>query len=565
MKHLAILVTGLFLVGCGPDETCWTSPGDTECRCGDGVCTHGEACFNCPADCDCTTLGATPPMGWNSWNKFHCDISETLVLEIADAMVSSGMKDAGYQYINLDDCWQIDRGEDDIIVPDPVRFAGGMKALGDAIHEKGLKYGVYSCAGTMTCEERPGSFDYETTDMAAYADWGVDYAKVDWCFAEELDAKTQYAKFRDAIAATGRPMVLSICNWGLQDPWVWGADMGQLWRTSGDIKDELLSMIINLEKAATTAAYAGPGHWNDPDMLEVGNGGMTTDDYRAHMSLWAITSSPLIAGNDLRSMDEITKEILTNAEVIAVDQDPLGLQGVRIIDGGGLTPDVWAKPLAHAGWRAIVVYNRGSEAAQIDITASDVGLAADDVKVRDLWSHQDVGTLADLFPLTLPAYTARMFRLEGTEPTASAGETYVSDMQWIYMANSRGPAERDSSNGLSKAGDGETLSIRETTFTKGIGAYAGSIVMIPLGGKCSSFQADVGVDDVADGEGSTSFEVWADSTKVFDSGVMTGTDQAKAVQVAIDGKMYLKLVTTAASDTESKDYADWAGARITCQ
>ena len=603
MKRLSILLTSLFLAACGttttvasdvpvdaidadvvadvptdtpavepcgngacdPGETCWTCPGDCACACGDGVCTHGEACFNCPADCDCTTMGATPPMGWNSWNKFACDISQTLAIETADAMVTSGMKAAGYRFLNLDDCWQISRAQDGTIVADADRFADGMAALAGAVHDKGLKFGVYTCAGTLTCQERPGSKDYEAQDMATYAEWGVDYVKVDWCFAEGLNAKAQYQKFHDGIADSGRDIVLSLCNWGVQEPWVWGGAIGQLWRVSGDIKNDFFSMLLNLELTAAHAPYAGPGRWNDPDMLEVGNGVLTTEEDRAHMSLWAITASPLIAGNDLRTMDATTKDILTNAEVIAVDQDALGLQGVRLFESDGFTPDVWVKPLAHPGWRAVVVFNRGTEDATLDLATIDLGLAPGDVGVRDLWTHQDVGPLGTTFPVALAPNAARMFRVEGTDPRPPSGESYLSDLRWIYMANSRGTAERDRSNGSPTAGDGETLSLRGTPFTKGIGAYAGSIVVIPLGGRCTTFRADVGVDDAAAGAGSTSFEVWADGRKLFDSDVMTGTDAARPVQVDLDGTMMLKLVTTAASDSEDKDFADWAGARITCR
>lgn len=550
---------------CDPGETCWSCPADCECRCGDGVCTHGEACLNCPSDCDCTTLGATPPMGWNSWNKFACDISEALAKETADAMVSTGLKDAGYSFLNLDDCWQVERDAQGEIVPDATRFANGMKSLGDYVHEKGLGFGVYTCAGSMTCQERPGSLDYEAQDMLTYASWGVDYIKVDWCFAADLNAKTQYGKFRDGIAASGRDMVLSLCNWGVQEPWIWGAGAGQLWRTTGDISDGYFSMLLNLEQTEPHAAYAGPGHWNDPDMLEIGNGGMTEDQYRSHMSLWAILSAPLIAGNDLRTMDATTKELLTNPEVIAVDQDALGLQGVRVQIGDDYTPDVWTKPLAHPGWRAVVVFNKGEENFTFDLASLDLGLAAGETGVRDLWARTDLGTLGKTFPVDLVPNGARMFRIAGTEKSPAAGQSYVSDNTWIYMAGSRGPVERDRSNGGTPAGDGKALSIRNKVFSKGIGAYAGSIVIVPIGGRCTTFQADVGVDDDAAGAGTVSFEVWADGTRLFDSGVMSGTDQSKPVTVDLSGKMLLKLVTTAGADSESGDYADWADARITCR
>ncbi len=549
---------------CDPGENCWTCPGDCECRCGDGACTHGEACWNCAADCDCTPA-ATPPMGWNSWNRFACDISETLALETADALVSSGMKDAGYDHLNLDDCWQVDRDAQGEIVPDPVRFASGMQALAGAVHDKGLRFGVYTCAGTMTCQERPGSLDREAQDMKTYAGWGVDFVKVDWCFAEGLDAKTQYAKFRDGIDASGRDITLSICNWGQQDPWVWGAATGRLWRTTGDISDTYLSMLLNLELTAQRAAYAGPGHWNDPDMLEVGNGGMTTEQYRSHMGLWAIVAAPLIAGNDLRVMDDTTKELLTNPEVIAVDQDALGLQGVRVVTGDDYSADVWVKPLAHPGWRAVLVFYRGFDAASIDLATVDLGLAAGEVTLRDLWTRQDLGAMGGTFPIDLGPGESRMFLAKGAEPRPPAGESYVSDLPWSYQAGSRGPIERDRANGGSEAGDGTPLAIRGTSYAKGIGAYAGSIAVVPLLGRCSAFSADVGLDDAANGAGTATFEVWADGQRLYDSGRMTGKDAAKAVQVPLDGKVLLKLVTTAASDTEDQDFADWADARLTCR
>ncbi|MBM4371546.1 MAG: glycoside hydrolase family 27 protein, partial [Deltaproteobacteria bacterium] len=297
-------------------------------------------------------LAATPPMGWNSWNLFACDIDQDLILSTAEAMVESGMAALGYEYVNLDDCWQVDRDADGVIVADPERFPDGIAALADAVHALGLKLGVYTCAGTLTCQERPGSFGYEALDMATYAAWGVDYVKVDWCFAEELDAAERYGLFRDGIAATGREMMLSICNWGFQEPWVWGPETGQLWRTSGDIQDSLLPLLVNLFAVEPLAPFAGPGRWNDPDMLEVGNGGMDNDLYRAHFGLWAILAAPLLAGNDLRDMDPETLAILTNPEIIAVDQDALGLQAVllRVTDG----VRVYARPLAGDGIRAVL-------------------------------------------------------------------------------------------------------------------------------------------------------------------------------------------------------------------
>ena len=251
-------------------------------------------------------LARTPPMGWNSWNKFACNVSEQLIKEIADAMVATGMKKAGYQYVNIDDCWQVSRDSAGNIVADPARFPGGMKALADYVHAKGLKLGIYTDAGTMTCEKRPGSLDHELQDAKTYAAWGVDYVKIDWCHTEGLDPQKQYAKFRDALAQCGRPIVFSICNWGRNQPWTWGPATGNLWRTTGDIQDNWASVLKILDNPSQQhAEAAGPGGWNDPDMLEVGNGKMTDAEYRSHFSLWAMMAAPLIAGREEIGLDAV--------------------------------------------------------------------------------------------------------------------------------------------------------------------------------------------------------------------------------------------------------------------
>lgn len=340
-----------------------------------------------------TMLAPTPPMGFNTWNKFHCDVSEGLVQEIADAMVSSGMRDAGYEYVVIDDCWQVDRGEDGLIIADPERFPSGMKTLADYVHERGLKFGIYTDAGPKTCQGRPGSLGYEEVDAQTYAEWGVDYVKVDWCHADSLEAPSHYTKFRDAFAATGRPIVLSICEWGRNRPWEWGEGIGQLWRTTLDIGDRWESVLWILKANQRHYEAAGPGHWNDPDMLEVGNGGMTLDEYRAHFSLWAMMAAPLMAGNDLRTMTDDIRDILTNREVIAVDQDPLGIQGRVTLDQGfGL--QIWAKPLED-GAMAVTILNQSADSANASLRWADVGLPPGPAQVRDLWAHQDLGVHED--------------------------------------------------------------------------------------------------------------------------------------------------------------------------
>ena len=288
-------------------------------------------------------LAPMPPMGWNSWNKFACDgINEKVIREVADAMVSSGMREAGYQYIVIDDCWQVARDSAGNIIADPVKFPGGIRALADYVHSKGLLFGIYTCAGSKTCAGRPASLGYEYQDARQYAAWGVDFLKEDWCNTTTQNAPASYTLMRDALRKAGRPIVFSLCEWGSNKPWLWAKDVGQLWRTTGDISDKWSytepgdtaarsgSVLGNLDLEDGLEKYAGPGHWNDPDMLEVGNGGLTEDEERAHFSLWCMLAAPLLAGNDLRNMTPATKAILTNRAVIGIDQDPLGQQGYRV-------------------------------------------------------------------------------------------------------------------------------------------------------------------------------------------------------------------------------------------
>ena len=261
-------------------------------------------------------LALTPPMGWNSWNKFQCNVSEQLIKSTADAMVSSGMKDAGYEFVVIDDCWQVKRDEKGNIVADAERFPSGIKALADYVHSKGLKFGIYSDAGTKTCAGRPGSRGHEFQDALQYAAWTVDYLKYDWCNVGKEDGEAAYTTMHEALLASGRPIVFSLCDWGTNKPWLWAKDVGNLWRTTGDIADcwdcktqytEGWLKILDLQDGLET--YAGPGHWNDPDMLEVGNGGMTTTEYRSHFSFWSLLAAPLIAGNDLKNMTPEIREI----------------------------------------------------------------------------------------------------------------------------------------------------------------------------------------------------------------------------------------------------------------
>jgi alpha-galactosidase len=364
-------------------------------------------------------LALTPPMGWNSWNKFACDNNEQTVRDTADAMASSGMRDAGYQYVVIDDCWQTARDANGFIIADAKKFPSGIKALADYVHSRGLKFGIYSDAGRLTCGGRPASQGHEYQDAITYARWGVDYLKYDWCNTGDRNAQEAYAVMADALRSSGRDIVFSMCEWGTAKPWLWAKNTGNLWRTTGDIFDSFsvkdpkrdwahtLVEIVDLNEPLWP--YAGPGHWNDADMLEVGNGGMTPAEYRSHFSLWAMMASPLMAGNDVAHMDETTRSILLNRDVIAIDQDKLGVQGRRVWKDGD--SEVWVKPLS-GGARALLLFNRADAPATIRATADQLGWpAAVRARVRDLWTHKDIGRWSGAIEATVEPHGVAMYRI----------------------------------------------------------------------------------------------------------------------------------------------------------
>ncbi|MFI6094767.1 NPCBM/NEW2 domain-containing protein [Lentzea sp. NPDC051213] len=625
-------------------------------------------------------LALTPPMGFNNWNSTHCraEFNEAMVKGIADIFVEKGLKDAGYQYVNLDDCWALpQRGPDGNLVPDPVRFPNGIKAVADYVHSKGLKFGIYTSAGTRTCDTNgfPGGLGHEQQDADLFASYGVDYLKYDNCNNQGVDARLRYTTMRDALRRTGRPIVYSLCEWGENKPWEWAKDVGQLWRTTGDITDSYHSMLGIAKTNWALADHAGPGHWNDPDMLEVGNGGMTDTEYRSHFNLWAIMAAPLLIGSDLRKATPETFEILSNREVIAVDQDPLGQQGrpIRSVNG----THVFVKPLKN-GDKAVLLFNEGEKTERVTTTAAEIGLRqSPGYKVRDLWARTDrhsAGTIA----ATLPPHGSAMFRVNadrgwakyppavdagaalqsaypfaepgrnasvtttatnsgkvpalgvksvlsgpagwearpqsadhkgvlrpgeststkwtvkvpadakpgqyrlavrttfwpGAEtrfhfdvrvpPPAPVANAYVSDLAWLGSDNGWGPIERDTSNGEYEAGDGTPITINGVTYAKGIGAHAPSSVEFYVGGHCTSLAADVGVDDEEEANGSVGFEVWANGTKVADSGVMTTEMPAKPITADITGATVVRLVVNDGGNGISSDHGDWAGVRVIC-
>jgi alpha-galactosidase len=362
-------------------------------------------------------LAKTPPMGWNSWNKFACHVNEQLLRGMADAMVTSGLKGAGYQYLVIDDCWQVARDENGNIIPDPKNFPSGIKALADYVHSKGLKFGIYSDAGTGTCQNRPGGRGYEFQDARQYAAWGVDYLKYDWCNHSTQNSEASYSIMRDALQKSGRPIVFSLCEWGSTKPWLWAENVGNLWRATGDIadkwstdkKDDGLGVVQILDQVDGLESYAGPGHWNDPDMLEVGNGGLNDTEARAHFSLWCILAAPLMAGNDLRNMAAATHDILTNKELIAIDQDPLGIQGRRVERKGDL--EVWSKQLSD-GARAVALLNRGSAPSRITASWTTLGYPESlSASVRDLWAAKDQGISKGSYSAEVPSHGAVVLRI----------------------------------------------------------------------------------------------------------------------------------------------------------
>lgn len=356
-------------------------------------------------------LAKTPPMGWNSWNKFRNRVSDEVVRGVADAMASNGMRDAGYVYVNIDDTWEADRDANGNIQTNK-KFPN-MKALADYVHSKGLKLGIYSSPGPNTCAGYEGSYGHEQQDARTYAAWGIDYLKYDWCGARTIyndDAmQAVYQKMGAALHASGRPIVFSLCQYGRDDVWKWGPDVGgNLWRTTGDISDHWASMEKIGFNQSDLAPYAAPGHWNDPDMLEIGNGGMTDTEYRTHMSLWSMLAAPLIAGNDVRDMSPAVRDILLNREVIAIDQDPEGHQAQRVSGDEG--QEIWMRPLG-GGAHAVALFNRSADSASIKVNWSKLGLPEVPKQARDVWEHKDVSLDGLEFTATVPGHGVVLLRI----------------------------------------------------------------------------------------------------------------------------------------------------------
>jgi len=346
-------------------------------------------------------LALTPQMGWNSWNHYHCNINQDIMKSTMDALVSTGLAKAGYIYANVDDCWAASRMDNGSVVSDPSTFPDGMAALADYAHSKNLKFGLYSDAGTKTCAGRPGSLGYEVDDANSYASWNVDYLKYDNCNSGSTPMTDRYNTMRDALNATGRAIFFSMCSWGADNVDSWANNTGNSWRTTGDISDSWKSMIGNWDRNGP-AASAGPGGWNDPDMLEVGNGGMTTTEYETHFSLWCIGKAPLLIGCDITAMSDDTKRILMNDEAIAVNQDKLGVQATEKMSSGDY--NAYSGPL-EGGAVALVLLNRGNQSGVVGVSWQELGLSlTQKYVVRDLWAHKDIGTFVGAYNATVASH-----------------------------------------------------------------------------------------------------------------------------------------------------------------
>jgi len=531
-------------------------------------------------------LAPTPPMGWNSWNCFHEDINETQIREIADRMVDSGMRDAGYRLLVLDDAWMAaERDKDGCLQADPKKFPSGMKALGEYLHGKGLKYGIYQDRGTMTCQKLPGSLGHEDVDMQTFADWGVDFVKMDSCYAEKNGRTSvdDYDIFRAAIAQTGRPMVLSIADYG-NAAWIWdGGRNAQLWRTSDDIRAKMSSVYACAETSSGSTRihpafnglwqFAGPGHWNDPDMLQVGNMELPDEERqaadRAHFSLWCILAAPLMAGNDLRALDESVRQVLTAPEVIAVNQDPRGLQGCIVRDEGDV--EIYNKPLAD-GTTAVLFLNKGRKKVDLALKWDEIGLSGSQ-PVRDLWAREELGEYKDSFTAKgLGLHGVRMLRvgrkgdpLPGPEPLAPAryrvtrpGTTYLSDLCYVWLDNQP--------PGIDTMADGTPIALGGKTYGKGLGCGEKTSVMFMTDRRAKRFHAVVGVapanDDAAEGKDNGGrFRLlngdWFSDQVLWESGLMKPGDEPKQIEIDIQNVESLLL--------EFKGngvLGCWAGARV---
>jgi len=502
-----------------------------------------------------------PSLGWNGWNTFQCrpELDQLKFQANVDALVARGMRDAGYEFANLDDCWQAPRGADGTLSAN-ARFPDGIAGLARYVHDRGLKLGIDT--HNTDCKRNelttPGTVTHEAQDATSFAGWGVDYVKYTRCGGDPADDPATFAALRDALARTGRAMRYSIGDAPFS---YWQLGAADHWRTHADIDPAWPALLDIIDTEAPLAAYGGLVGFNDADMMWVGNAALSDGENRAHFSMWAMLASPLLAGNDLSTMSDATAAILTNREVIALDQDALTLQGVQLDQQGDV--GVYAKPLSRCGARGVVLLNRGLQVAEATVTWQELGLAAGVATVRDLWAARDLDAAQDKLTLMVQPHDVRALRITGTEPPLPHGTPYLSDLPWTYAANGWGPVERDQELGDRAAGDGQPLSLGGTRYDKGLGTNSPALVRYLLGKRCSRFSADIGIDDRAGAIGSAVFQVWADNGKIFDSGTMLRATPPRHIDLDVSGRTEIRLFVGEVDDI-GQDHADWADARLTC-
>ena len=562
----AWLLAGLLGVfGCGDRHLSAILPAGDDAGSGGGTAGGSAGAPPGPASCgpgEGQGAGPLPAMGWNGWNTFGCgpELDQAKFLANADALLARGLADVGYEYMNLDDCWQSGRGPDGVVTVNATRFPDGIGALGDYVHARGLKLGIDSCSGGCPRPEltTPGTLGYEEQDAQSYASWGVDFVKYTASGSNVAAARAEFEVMREALEETGRPMLLSIVNAPFK---YWHTEVGHMWRTHHDIEPTWSDVLDVIDVTSKLAAYAGQGGYNDADMLWIGNPGLSESESRAVFSVWAILASPLLAGNDLTEMSAETQAILTNPEVIALNQDALRLQGAPLGNQGDVS--VYAKPLAACGSRGVVLLNRGTSPSEASVTWQELGLAPGIASVRDLWAGADLGPAEDAVSVTVPPHDAIALRIVGNEPVLPRGTQFLSDLPWSYAVNGWGPVERDQELGGDGADDGSPLTLGGVTYDKGLGTNSPSLVRYRLGGACTQFDAVIGIDDLTGDRGTAVFQVWADGEKLFDSGVMTGSTPPRAISIDVSGKNEMRLVVGEVEDF-GQDHGNWANARVVC-
>jgi alpha-galactosidase len=520
-------------------------------------------------------VALTPPMGWNDWNSYACSISEADVTNTINLVATNGMKAAGYQFINIDDGWASSRNSSGVIQAYSLagKFPDGIPFLANYAHSNGLKLGIYTDHGTTTCSscisgqtppEQPGSYGYEYVDAFTYASWNVDYLKEDTCnVPANAVAEVDYGKMSDGLMKSGQPIVFSLCGGApvnVRQYQSWSPVLGNYWRTTGDISDSYSSMISHIDPNSATAFAAGPGRWNDPDMLEVGNGGMTVTQDQTHFTMWCIMAAPLIMGNNLTTMSAQALATLTNPEAIAVDQDLAGEEGVKEVNNINSvgTNEVWSRTLGYDfSTKAVVLFNREGPATNITVNWTNIGLQAGTATVRDLWAHADLGAFTNSFTTNVAVNAAVMLKVVGTPPVLPGlGANYLTDLQAVYAYTGYGTIVNDKSIG------GNTITLNGVTYPKGIGvnAFAGSDY--DLGGICSRFQATIGVDDEVGANGTVIFQVFADGMEIYNSGVMVGGGPSQTINLDVTGVRRLILGVDDADDNINFDHGDWADALV---